>query len=57
MTVRYVCDDPDRLAARLFSRVAAGVDCKCCVFWRGALTGAVLFCLIDVAIWCAIRFT
>lgn len=36
--IRFVCDTPDRIPARIFA--ALGTSCPCCAFWRGAVFGA-----------------
>jgi hypothetical protein len=38
VTIRFVCDDPDRILARIFRTMRSG--CECCSFWRGVLFGA-----------------
>ena len=48
--IRGICDTPDRLAARVFLRVAgAAGHCPCCSFYRGALFGAALVALAALA--------
>jgi len=36
--IRFVCDTPDRIPARIFR--ALGTECACCSFWRGVVFGA-----------------
>ena len=35
--IRFVCDTPDRVPARIYRALA--VECQCCTFWRGVLLG------------------
>jgi len=48
--IPFVCDDPDRIGARIFRALRS--DCPCCTFWRGfALGGGVI-----AALACALHF-
>ena len=48
--IRGICDSPDRLAARVFLRVAGAAGrCPCCSFYRGTLLGAALAALAALA--------
>ena len=35
--IPFVCDDPDRIGARIFRALRS--DCPCCTFWRGVALG------------------
>jgi len=37
--IPFVCDDPDRIGARIFRALRS--DCPCCTFWRGYALGCI----------------
>lgn len=50
--IRFVCDTPDRIPARIFAALES--KCPCCTFFRGvalgALVGASIAALIIAAL-------
>jgi len=52
--VRWICDTPDRIPARVFLALAGfgwdATQCPCCSFWRGVVALAALECVLAGAV-------
>lgn len=41
--IKFICDTPERIPARIFrSQLERAGGCYCCAFWRGFLGGIAL---------------
>lgn len=43
------CKLPDHFMFQIYERIAGGVECSCCIFWRGFLFGMFINAVVIAA--------